>query len=380
MGINVISPGGVIGILGSGQLGRMLALAARPMGYQVHVLSPERGSPAGQVADVEVVAAYEDLDAVRQFAQSADVVTYEFENVPAETAVTCSHFTPLRPDAHVLHIAQTRLREKQFMRDNDLPVAAFAEVNSVADLEQGLAVVGCPAVLKTVVAGYDGKGQVKIDQPDEVAGAWVMMGGQTAVLEAWVDFERELSVVAARGLDGSFAHHGLIANEHRDHILDVSVAPVFVGSEVAQTAVALVRRLMERLDVVGVLCVEFFLTAVGSLFINEIAPRPHNSGHLTIEGCLTSQFEQQLRAVCGLPLGDTLYVRPVAMANLLGDLWQKGEPDWTAVLGDPHIKLHLYGKKEARPGRKMGHLTALGESVVEAEKRVREARQLLSER
>jgi 5-(carboxyamino)imidazole ribonucleotide synthase len=380
MGINVISPGGVIGILGSGQLGRMLALAARPMGYRVHVLSPERESPAGQMADVEVVTAYEDLDAVRQFAQSVDVVTYEFENVPAETAVTCSHFTPLRPGAHVLHVAQNRLREKQFMRDNDLPVTAFAEVNSLADLEQGLAVVGCPAVLKTAVSGYDGKGQVKIDQPDEVAGAWAMMEGQTVVLEAWVDFERELSVVAAQGLDGSFAHYGLIANEHRDHILDVSVAPVLVGSEVEQTAVALVRRLMERLGVVGVLCVEFFLTAAGSLFINEIAPRPHNSGHLTIEGCLTSQFEQQLRAVCGLPFGDTRYVRPVAMVNLLGDLWQKGEPDWTDVLRDPHIKLHLYGKKEARPGRKMGHLTALGESVVEAEKRVREARQLLSER
>jgi 5-(carboxyamino)imidazole ribonucleotide synthase len=375
-----IHPPSTIGILGSGQLGRMLALAARPMGYRVHVLSPERESPAGQVADVEVVAAYEDLDAVRQFAQLVDVVTYEFENVPAETAVTCSHFTPLRPGAHLLRVAQNRLREKQFLRDNDLPVTPFAEVNSLADLEQGLAVVGCPAVLKTAVSGYDGKGQVKIDQPDGTIGAWAMMGGQTAVLESWVDFEQELSVVAARGLDGSFAHYGLIANEHRDHILDVSVAPVLVGSEVEQTAVALVRRLMERLDVVGVLCVEFFLTAAGSLFINEIAPRPHNSGHLTIEGCLTSQFEQQLRAVCGLPLGDTRYLCPVAMANLLGDLWAKGEPDWMAVLQDPCIKLHLYGKKEARPGRKMGHLTALGESVVEAEKRVREARRLLSER
>ena len=372
-----IHPPSTIGILGSGQLGRMLALAARPMGYRVHVLSPEPGSPAGQVADVEVVAAYEDLAAVRQFAQSADVVTYEFENVPAETAVTCSQFTPLRPGAHVLHVAQNRLREKQFLRDNDLPVTAFAEVNSLADLERGLTIVGCPAVLKMAVSGYDGKGQMKINQPEVAAEAWAMMGGQTAVLEAWVDFTREVSVVAVRGLDGSFAHYGLIANEHHDHILDVSVAPVLVGSVVEETAVALVRRLMETLDVVGVLCVEFFLTAAGALFINEIAPRPHNSGHLTIEGCLTSQFEQQLRAVCGLPLGDTRYVRPVAMANLLGDLWAKGEPDWTAVLRDPHIKLHLYGKKEARPGRKMGHLTALGESVVEVEKRVREARERL---
>jgi 5-(carboxyamino)imidazole ribonucleotide synthase len=372
-----IPPNSTIGILGSGQLGRMLAVAARQMGYGVHVLSPGRDTPTGQVADVEVVAAYEDLVAVRAFAQAVDVVTYEFENVPADTAVTCTQFAPLRPGTHVLRVAQNRLREKQFMRDNDLPVTTFAEVNSLADLEAGLAVVGIPAVLKTAVSGYDGKGQVKITQPEGAAGAWAMMGGRTAVLEAWVVFEREVSVVAARGVDGAFAHYGLIENAHENHILDVSVAPVLVGSAVEQTAVALVRRLLERLDVVGVLCVEFFLKADGELLINEMAPRPHNSGHLTIEGCVTSQFEQQLRAVCGLPLGDTSYVRPVAMANLLGDLWERGEPDWTAVLQDPHLKLHLYGKQEARPGRKMGHLTALGETIEEAEKRVRQARQLL---
>jgi 5-(carboxyamino)imidazole ribonucleotide synthase len=373
-----ILPGSTIGILGSGQLGRMLAVAARQMGYRVHVLSPGRDTPTGQVADVEVVAAYEDLEAVRRFAQAVDVVTYEFENVPADTAVTCTQYAPLRPGAHVLRVAQNRLREKQFMQDNDLPVTAFAEVNSLADLEAGLAAVGCPSVLKTAVSGYDGKGQVKIDQPGEAAEAWAMMGERTAVLEAWVAFEREVSVVAARGLDGAFAHYGLIANEHRNHILDVSVAPADVATTIADKAIELARRLMEALDVVGVLCVEFFLTATGDLLINEIAPRPHNSGHLTIEGCVTSQFEQQLRAVCGLPLGDTSTIRPVAMANLLGDLWGNGEPDWTAVLQDARVKLHLYGKKEARPGRKMGHLTALGENVQEAEKRVREARERLN--
>jgi 5-(carboxyamino)imidazole ribonucleotide synthase len=372
-----ILPGSTIGILGSGQLGRMLAVAARQMGYRVHVLSPGRDTPTGQVADVEVVAAYGDLEAVRRFAQAVDVVTYEFENVPADTAVTCTQYAPLRPGAHVLRVAQNRLREKQFMQDNDLPVTAFAEVNSLADLEAGLAAVGCPSVLKTAVSGYDGKGQVKIDQPGEAAEAWAMMGERTAVLEAWVAFEREVSVVAARGLDGAFAHYGLIANEHRNHILDVSVAPADVATTIADKAIELARRLMEALDVVGVLCVEFFLTATGDLLINEIAPRPHNSGHLTIEGCVTSQFEQQLRAVCGLPLGDTSTIRPVAMANLLGDLWGNGEPDWTAVLQDARVKLHLYGKKEARPGRKMGHLTALGENVQEAEKRVREARERL---
>ena len=372
-----ILPGSTIGVLGSGQLGRMLALVARSMGYRVHVLSPGWDTPTGQVSDVEVVAAYEDLVAVQQFAEAVDVVTYEFENVPANTAVTCNQYAPLRPGAHVLRVAQNRLREKQFMRDNDLPVTAFAEVNSLADLEAGLAMVGCPAVLKTAVSGYDGKGQVKISQPDEAAEAWEAIGKRPAVLEAWVAFEREVSVVAARGLDGAFAHYGLIENTHVNHILDVSVAPVLVGSEVEETAVALVRRLLDRLDVVGVLCVEFFLKATGQLLINEIAPRPHNSGHLTIEGCVTSQFEQQLRTVCGLPLGDTSYVHSVAMANLLGDLWERGEPDWTVVLQDPFVKLHLYGKQEARPGRKMGHLTALAVTVEEAKRRVREARERL---
>jgi 5-(carboxyamino)imidazole ribonucleotide synthase len=260
-----IQPNSTIGILGSGQLGRMLAVAARQMGYRVHVLSPGRDTPTGQVADVEVVAAYEDLEAVRQFAQAVDVVTYEFENVPADTAVTCTQYAPLRPGAHVLRVAQNRLREKQFMQDNDLPVTAFAEVNSLADLEAGLAAVGCPSVLKTAVSGYDGKGQVKIDQPGEAAEAWAMMGERTAVLEAWVAFEREVSVVAARGLDGAFAHYGLIANEHRNHILDVSVAPAAVATTIADKAIELARRLMEALDVVGVLCVEFFLTATGDL-------------------------------------------------------------------------------------------------------------------
>ncbi|HRQ41918.1 MAG TPA: 5-(carboxyamino)imidazole ribonucleotide synthase [Chloroflexota bacterium] len=382
----MIVPGSTIGILGSGQLGRMLALATRPLGYHIHVFSPERDTPAGQVADREICAAYDDLDAVRAFARAVDVVTYEFENVPAATAVACQQFAPLRPGPQALHIAQNRLREKTFFVENGLPTAPFVPVYSLTDLQNGLAHIGCPAVLKTAVSGYDGKGQIKITHPDEAGVAWQSTGQVDCILEGWVQFEREVSMVAARGLDGSFAHYGVIENSHANHILDVSKAPADVPPNVATEAVEMARCVLEALDVVGVLCVEFFLTGDGKLLLNEMAPRPHNSGHLTIEACVTSQFEQQCRAVCGLPLGDTRYRQPAAMANLLGDLWfsQRGDAeaqrkgvDWTAVLAIPNIKVHLYGKREPRYGRKMGHLTALADSVEEAERMVREARELL---
>ncbi|MCL4266482.1 MAG: 5-(carboxyamino)imidazole ribonucleotide synthase [Anaerolineae bacterium] len=384
-------PGSTIGVLGSGQLGRMLALAARPLGYHIHIFSPERDTPAGQVADLEICAAYDDLDAVRAFARGVDVVTYEFENVPAATAVACQEFAPLRPGPQALHMAQNRLREKTFFVENGLPTAPFTAVHSLTDLQNGLVQIGCPAVLKTAVSGYDGKGQIKLMHPDEAEAAWQAVGQVDCILEGWVEFEREVSVVAARGLDGRFAHYGVIENSHANHILDVSKAPADVPPDTAKEAVAMAQCVLEALDVVGVLCVEFFLTGDGRLLLNEMAPRPHNSGHLTIEACVTSQFEQQCRAVCGLPLGDTCYRQPAAMANLLGDLWdirrkgakeqrgeeREGEVDWTAVLRLPHIKVHLYGKREPRPGRKMGHLTALADSVGEAERIVREARALL---
>jgi 5-(carboxyamino)imidazole ribonucleotide synthase len=386
-----ILPPAVIGILGSGQLGRMLALSARAMGYHVHVYSPDSDSPTGQIADREFVAAYDDLDAVRQFAQGVDVVTYEFENVPAATAAACAEFAPLRPGPQVLHIAQNRLREKRFFVEQGLPTTPFVAVDSLDDLLAGLETIGIPAILKTASSGYDGKGQVKIvnRQSSIVNRQWEAIGRQPAILEGFVEFEREVSVVAARGVDGAFAHFGLIENSHANHILDVSVAPAAAPPEVAEEAVEMARTVMEGLDVVGVLCVEFFLTKNGRLLLNEIAPRPHNSGHLTIEACPTSQFEQQLRAICGLPLGDTRYLKPAAMANLLGDLWfqhdnPKSEirnpksPDWTAVLAHhPALKLHLYGKTEARPGRKMGHITALADTGEEAAHIVREARRRL---
>lgn len=356
-----VLPGATVGVLGSGQLGRMLAIAARRMGYRIHVLSPDSDSPTGQVADREWSAAYDDLDTVGKFARSVDVVTLEFENIPAATVEEISSVVPVRPGWKALHTAQNRLREKTFLRDAGFPVAPFREVSERTALDGALREIGVPAVLKTAGFGYDGKGQSKIVAPEEADGAWEALGGE-AILESWVDFEREVSIVAARGLDGSFAHYGVVENTHDRHILDVTVAPADVTPEAEREAVEIARGIFEELEVVGTACVEFFVTIEGTLLVNEIAPRPHNSGHWTIEGAVSSQFEQQLRAVCGLPLGSTELLRPAAMANLLGDAWANGEPDWARVCSLPGVKLHLYGKKEARPGRKMGHVTALADT------------------
>lgn len=378
-----ILPGSVIGVLGSGQLGRMFAIAARRMGYRVHTFSPETDTPTGQVADVEIKAHYDDLNAIRGFATAVDVVTFEFENVPSATVQAAAERAPVRPSGEILHTTQHRLREKNFLSSQGFPVTPFKTINSLEDLKTGLAEFGCPAVLKTAGFGYDGKGQTKIKSIDEAEAALALTGKQEMVLEAFVDFDCEVSVVAARGLDGSFAHWGVIQNEHHNHILDVSLAPANLPPNVINEAIEIARAVLEQLQVVGVLCVEFFLTKSGKLLINELAPRPHNSGHLTFDACVTSQFEQQLRAVCGLPLGATAYWRPAAMANLLGDLWpstrgETGLPNWQAVCAFPEVKLHLYGKMIPKPGRKMGHLTALADSAEDAARLVRAARQALS--
>jgi 5-(carboxyamino)imidazole ribonucleotide synthase len=372
-----ILPGSTIGVLGSGQLGRMFAIAARRMGYRVHTFSPETDTPTGQVADVEVQASYEDLDAVREFTRHVHVVTFEFENIPVTTVDAVAEHVSVRPSGVVLHTAQHRLREKTFLARAGFPVTPFRPVSNFADLRSGVHDLGLPAVLKTAGFGYDGKGQSKLTSLGDGEAALRALEGQEAILEAFVDFEREVSVVAARALDGAFAHYGVIENAHRHHILDVSVAPAVVSPKIAQEAVAIARSILEALDVVGVLCVEFFLTRDGKLLVNELAPRPHNSGHLTVDACVTSQFEQQLRAVCGLPLGSTEQYRPAAMANLLGDLWQPGEPNWPAACAFPEVKLHLYGKLVPRPGRKMGHLTALSATAGAASRLVRAARTAL---
>ncbi len=353
--VKPILPGSTVGILGGGQLGRMFALAARRMGYRVHTFAPDVDTPAGQISDVEIQAPYEDLDAVRGFARHVDVVTFEFENVPAATAAAAAQFAPVRPDGTVLHTTQHRLREKLFLQSAGFPLAPFRIVRTEQDLTRAIAEIGCPAVLKTAGFGYDGHGQVSIASPDSAVAAWRSIGSQESVLEAFIDFDRELSVVAARGTDGAFVHYGAVENRHQRHILDVTIAPAAAAPE----AIEIARTVMEKLDAVGVLCVEFFLTRAGDLLINELAPRPHNSGHFTLDACVTSQFEQQLRAVCELPLGSTEQMRPAAMANLLGEVWAGGTPDWAAACKFHGVKLHLYGKAEARPGRKMGHLTAL---------------------
>lgn len=376
--ITPILPGATLGVLGSGQLGRMFAIAARRLGYRVHVLSPDDDTPTGQVADQEVRADYLDLDRVAEFARSVSVVTFEFENVPAETTSICERFAPVRPAGSVLFTSQNRRREKTYLRDAGLPVTPFLPVESPEQLAAALQQFGTPAVLKTADWGYDGKGQIVIRSAGEATAAWQKLAVPQAILEAYVDFECEVSMVAARGMRGDFASYGPIGNSHSHHILDVSVCPARVAPAVAHEAIEIARAVLEKLDVIGVLCVEFFLTKDGRLLINETAPRPHNSGHLTIDAHVTCQFEQQVRAICGLPLGASDQRSPSAMANLLGDLWERGEPNWPAVLGHSQVKLHLYGKREARAGRKMGHLTALASTVDEAEQLVRAARDAFS--
>jgi 5-(carboxyamino)imidazole ribonucleotide synthase len=366
-----------IGVLGSGQLGRMLTFAARRMGYAVHVFSPEEDSPAGRIANREYCAPYEDLDAAREFALGVDVITLEFENIPSEPVEELSSLAPVRPGIKALQTTQNRLREKEFLRGAGFPVAPFRAVPDRGSLGTAIKEVGVPAVLKTAGFGYDGKGQTRISSPEDGDGAWEALGGE-AVLEAWVDFEAELSVVAARGLDGSFAHYGAVRNTHDRHILDLTVSPSGVPFAVEAEAVEITAGIFEALGIVGTSCVEFFLTKDEELLVNEIAPRPHNSGHWTIEGAATSQFEQQLRAVCNLPLGSTHRPEPAAMSNLLGDLWQAGEPDWPAALAVPGTSLHLYGKKQPRPGRKMGHITARAPTPEQAARRALEARKALT--
>jgi 5-(carboxyamino)imidazole ribonucleotide synthase len=372
----IVLPGSTIGVLGSGQLGRMFAISARRMGYRVHTYSPDRDSPTGQIADVEIDAPYEDLDRVRRFAAAVDVLTFEFENVPAATAEAAAHSTLVRPAGEVLHTTQHRLREKTFLLKHGFPLTRFEPIRTAGDLCRALPGFGS-AILKTAGFGYDGKGQYRVSTLAEAETAWAAMERQEAVLEAVVDFEAELSVIGVRGADRECVFFAPSCNRHVAGILDVSFAPAPFGPRVADEAIAITRGILEQLDVTGVLCVEFFLTRDGRLLVNELAPRPHNSGHLTIDACVTSQFEQQLRSVCGLPLGSNEMPRRAAMANLLGDIWAGGEPGWQAVLAMPEVKLHLYGKSEPRAGRKMGHLTATAETAQIAETLVRTARSRL---
>jgi len=373
-----VLPGQTVGIVGGGQLGRMFALAARRMGYRVHAFDPTQDAPAGQVADVEISAAYDDLDAARRFASNVDVVTFEFENVPAETLKAIEGLKPVHPSPEVLHTCRHRLREKDFLSGNGFPVAPYRPVKSSDELRRAIAALGLPAILKTADFGYDGKGQVRIDRAENLDAIWATMNRPVAVLEGFVPFDKEASVIVARGQDGVTTTFGPVENAHARHILDVTTAPADLSPRVTRDAIEIGQAIAKALDVVGLIAVELFIVGE-KVIVNELAPRPHNSGHYSFDACLTNQFEQQLRAVCGLPLGDIRLLQPAAMANLLGDLWDAGEPNWTAALAFPDVKLHLYGKHEARPGRKMGHLTALAATAREAKDRVIAARQALTQ-
>jgi 5-(carboxyamino)imidazole ribonucleotide synthase len=375
--VKVIAPGAAVGVLGGNQLGRMFAIAARRMGYRIHTFSPEEDTPTGQVADLEVTASYEDLDALRTFARGVDVVTFEFENVPIEAIDAIEELAPVRPSGVALHTAQQRAREKTFLADRGIPTAAFARAATLDELWDAVARIGTPAVIKTAAYGYDGKGQHTVTTPADVEHIWTAIGHQEAVVEKLISLQAEISVVAARGLDGEISEYPAFENRHRYHILDVTTVPAAIAPPIAAQAADIVRDILHELQYIGVLCVEFFVSTDNELLVNELAPRPHNSGHLTFDAAITSQFEQQVRAICGLPLGSVEIPRPAAMANVLGDLWIDGEPNWAAACRFTDVKLHLYGKTDPRPGRKMGHLTATGRTVQEAQDRVLAARDAL---
>ena len=385
----VITPGATLGVMGGGQLGAMFAMAAKRMGYRVEAFSDSADCPAAHHCDRVHVGAYDDPAALVAMARGLDVLTFEFENVSAAPLRALAGVVPVRPAPEVLFTTQERGREKAFLVREGFACAPHRLVRSREELHAAVAAVGLPAVVKTAAFGYDGKGQQKLDAsagPQEIDAAWNALAGSVTrqeddgdgvlVLEGWIDFQCEISVVAARGLDGSTAVFAPTRNHHRHHILDISSVPAGLPDAVLDSARQMAAAVLEKLDVVGVACVEFFVTRDGRVLVNEIAPRPHNSGHLTIAACETSQFEQQVRAICGLPLGSPRQLAPAAMANLLGDCWKNGEPDWAAALAVPGVSLLLYGKGEPRPGRKMGHLTALADSVDEAIANVTLARSL----
>ena len=375
----VIAPGSTIGSLGGGQLCRMMTHAAQRMGYRVIAFDPDPDACGGRAADRHVAADWSDDAALAEFAAACDVVTLDFENVPAAAAERVSETTPVRPGPHVLRVAQHREREKTAVRKADVETVRFETVDSQVALTTVSADFPAGYVLKTLTEGYDGRGQVMVRPGEDGAAAYrSLTGGRdrgvTLLVEELVALDCEVSVLAARSPSGQTVVYDPICNTHENHILSVSVSPWTRGDPaVAEEARSVARTLMDRLDVIGVLCVEFFVTTDGRLLVNELAPRPHNSGHLTIEAHVCSQFEQQVRAVCGLPLGSTRQRTPAAMANLLGDVWTGGEPDWRAALGDPDASLHLYGKTGVRPSRKLGHVTVLGDDAADRATRLRTA-------
>ena len=357
-------PGSTIGMLGGGQLGRMFTVAARTLGYRVIVLEPDPHSPAAQLADEHMIAAYDDEHVLRSFGGKCDVVTTEFENIPARTLEFLTQFCPVRPAAKAVEVAQDRIVEKEFVRTCGLSPVPFAAIRELADIHT--AIIQYPAILKTARLGYDGKGQITVHSAQEAQDAFLQLGQVDCVLEQRVALEREISVILARSVAGEVRCFPVAENEHRKGILHQTIVPARISPALAQAAQQAATQIAQCLAFVGVMAVEFFVTTTGELLINEMAPRTHNSGHYTLDACITSQFEQQVRMVCELPFGDTHLLSPVVMVNLLGDVWHGSQPDWLSLLQNPNTKLHLYGKREARVGRKMGHYCTLADNVADA--------------
>ncbi|HTH95741.1 MAG TPA: 5-(carboxyamino)imidazole ribonucleotide synthase [Rhodocyclaceae bacterium] len=364
-----ILPPATLGMLGGGQLGRFFVVAAHEMGYKVAVLDPDLNSPAGAIADQHIVAAYDDMAALDTLSQTCAAVTTEFENVPADTLAYLAKFVPVRPDATCVATAQNRIKEKTFLREHHIPHAPFAEIHSEADIDQAAGEL-FPGILKVVRFGYDGKGQTRVKNVAEAKAAFRQSKGETCVLEKMLSLDYEISVVLTRGADGKIACFPPAENLHTNGILDVSAVPATGSEALISQAEILAAQIAEKMNYIGVLGVEFFVVN-GELFANELAPRPHNSGHYTIDACVTNQFEQQVRALCGLPLGDARAHSAAVMVNLLGGLWylndkhRSDEPMWDELFNVPNLKLHLYGKQEARIGRKMGHFTVIGSNPAE---------------
>ncbi|MBS1213402.1 MAG: phosphoribosylaminoimidazole carboxylase ATPase subunit [Proteobacteria bacterium] len=371
-----ILPNAMLGILGGGQLGRMFTIAARSMGYRVTVLDPDRHSPAGSLADIHLCARYDDLEALRELAETCVAVTTEFENVPADSMRYLEQQVRVSPSAESVAIAQDRIREKTYIRGAGLETAPFLVVETAGDLDKDLT-AHLPGILKLARLGYDGKGQVRVATAEEARAAFAQLGNKPCVLERMLKLVAEISVIIARTGPGQAVCFPVAENRHEAGILDVSIVPARVPDEVAARARQMALKLAEAMQYVGVLAVEFFVLEGGDLVINEIAPRPHNSGHYTMDATLASQFDQQVRTMCGLPPGDTRLLSPVVMVNLLGDIWRDDEPAWDRLLSQPNVHLHLYGKKSARIGRKMGHFNVLAEETDSALAEALELKQAL---
>ncbi len=376
----MILPEATLGVLGGGQLGRMFTAAARTMGYRVIVLDPDNYSPAAELANKHICAPFTDRAALEKIGRACAVITTEFENVDASSLEYLAQFCPVRPSATAVAIAQNRIREKTFLRDNGFQTAPFIAVNSATKMDTALKQIGTPALLKISQFGYDGKGQATVNSLTEALAAFEKMDGKPCVLEQRLNLKSEISVVVARDIKGNTVSYPPAENTHLNGILDISIVPAQISTKLAQQASQDACSVANKLDYCGVMAVEFFVVENDRLLINEIAPRPHNSGHYTLDACLNSQFDQQVRAVCGLPLGDASLLAPVAMVNIMGDAWQNNiAPAWDAVLNEPHAKLHLYGKREARPGRKMGHFTCIGDTIQEATKLARDIQKKLTQ-